>query len=201
MMASEIEIVNRALIKLGEKTILSLDDDKKSARTMKALYAPTRDYVTRNHPWNFAIKRIELARNTADPVFGYQYSYKLPSDCLRVLIPNREIWVYGIEGRNMNTDYGDAFIKYIARISDPNTFGESFQESLACKLAAEGCISLTDNDARHKAMVQLYNLSIMEARSVNAMEAGPKWIESEEWLDSRRVGVAGTTGIHRGQPL
>ncbi len=199
-MASEIEIVNRALIKLGEKTILSLDDDKKAARIMKTLYGPTRDYVLRGHPWSFAIKRVELARNTADPVFAYAYSYKLPSDCLRVLIPNREIWAYGIEGRNLNTDYGDALIKYIARITDPNIFDPSFGESLACKLAAEGAVSLTDNDARHKAMVQLYNLSITEARSVNAMEAGPKWIESEEWVDSRRVGVAGTTGIHRGQP-
>ena len=200
-MASEIEIVNRALIKLGEKTILSLDDDKKAARIMKALYDPTRDYVTRSHPWSFAIKRVELARNAADPVFGYAYSYKLPSDCLRVLIPNREIWEYGIEGRNLTTNDGDAFIKYIARITDPNIFDPSFSESLACKLAAEGATSLTDNDPRHKAMVQLYNLSIIEARSVNAMEAGPKWIEAEEWIDSRRVGVAGTTGIHRGQPL
>ena len=200
-MASEIDIVNRALIKIGDKTILSLDDNKKSARIMKSLYEPTRDYVLRSHPWSFAIKRVELAVNAADPVFGYQNSYKLPSDCLRVLIPNREIWAYGIEGRNLNTDYAGAFIKYIARIGDPNIFDPSFQESLACKLAAEAVVSMTDNDVRHKAMVQLYNLSIIDAKSVNAMETGPKWIESEEWINSRRTGVSGPTGIDRGQPL
>ena len=199
-MASEIEIVNRALIKLGEKTILSLDDDSKPARIMKALYAPTRDYVLRTHPWNFAIKRVELARNTADPVYDYAYSYKLPSDCLRVLIPSRDVWEYGIEGRNLVSDYSDAYVKYIARITDPNTFDPSFMESLSCKIAAEGAVALTDNDARHKAMVQLYTLSISDAKSVNAMEGGPKWIQSEEWMESRYQGVAGPTGILRSQP-
>lgn len=199
-MSSETEICNRALIKLGEKTILSLDDDSKPARICNTLYEPTRDYVLRSHPWNFAIKRVQLARNTTDPVYDYAYSYKLPSDCLRVIIPSRDEWPYGIEGRNLVSDYPDSLIKYIARITDPNTFDASFTESLACKIAAEAAVSLTDNDARHTAMVQLYGLSIADARSVNAMESGPKWFESEEWLDSRRVGVAGTTGIHRGQP-
>jgi hypothetical protein len=199
-MASEIGICNRALIKLGEKTILSLDDDKKAARICKSLYEPTRDYVLRTHPWNFAIKRVELARNATDPVYDYAYSYKLPSDCLRVLLPNRETWPYGIEGRNMVSDYPDGLIKYIARITDPNTFDDSFREALACKIAAEGAVALTDNDPRHKAMVQLYGLAIADAKSTNAMEAGPKWIESEEWIESRYQGVAGPTGIIRRQP-
>lgn len=199
-MASEVEICNRALVKLGEKTILSLTDDSKPARTCNLLYKPTRNYVLRNHPWNFAIKRVEMARNTEDPVYDYAYSYKLPSDCLRVLIPNREQWEYGIEGRNLVTDYPDSFLKYIRRVEDPNQMDESFQESLACKLAAEMAVTLSDNDARHKDMVKLYQLSITEARSVDAMEDGPKWLTSEEWLESRRTGVGGPKGIHRGQP-
>ena len=197
---SEVEICNRALVKLGEKTILSLDDDSKTGRTCNLLYEPTRDYVLRSHPWNFAIKRVELAQNTEGPVYDYDYSYKLPSDCLRVLIPNREQWVYGIEGRNLVTDWPDSWLKYIRRVEDTNQMDASFKESLACKLAAEMAVTLTDNDARHKDMVQLYQISITQARGVDAMEDGPRWLTSEEWLDSRRVGVAGPTGIHRGQP-
>lgn len=199
-MASETEICNRALIKLGEKTIISLDDDSKPARVCKVLYEPTRDYVLRSHPWNFAIKRVELARNSAGPEYDYSYSYKLPTDCLRVIIPNREQWEYGIEGDNLVSDYPDAFLKYVARIEDPNLFDASFMEALACKIAAESAVSLTDNDQRHQAMVQLYGLAITQARTDDAMEDGPKWLTSEEWLDSRRTGVAGPTGIHRGQP-
>ncbi len=199
-MSSEVEICNRALVKLGEKTILSLEDDSKPARTMNLLYVPTRDYVLRSHPWNFAIKRVELARNSADPVYDYAYSYKLPSDCLRVIIPNREQWEYAIEGNNLVSDYPDALLKYVAQITDTNLFDVSFEEALACKLAAESAVTLTDNDARHKAMVQLYALAITQARTDDAMEDGPKWLTSEEWLDSRRTGVAGPTGIHRDQP-
>ena len=199
-MASEIEICNRALIKLGEKTILSLTDDSKAARTCNILYEPTRDYVLRSHPWNFAIKRVELARNTLDPVYDYSYSYELPTDCLRVLIPSREIWDYSIEGSTLVTDYPNAMLKYISRVVDPNLFDASFREALACKIAAESATTLTDNDARHKAMVQLYQMAIADAKSVNAMEKGPQWITSEQWLDSRRMGVAGPYGIHQGTP-
>lgn len=199
-MASTVDICNRALVKLGEKTILSLDDDSKPARTMNLLYEPTRDYLLRHHIWNFAIKRVELAQNSTGPEYDYSYSYKLPSDCLRVIIPNREIWEYAIEGQNLVTDWGDAMLKYIRRVEDPNEFDALFEESLACKLAAEGATTLTDNDARHKDMIALYDRSIADAKSVDAMEDGPKWITSEEWLDSRRTGVAGPTGIHRSQP-
>ena len=198
-MASSTEICNRALVKLGEKTILDLSDDSKPARICNLLYEPTRDYVLRSHPWNFAIKRVELAQNVAGPLYDYDYSYTLPADCLRVIIPNRDIWQYGIEGGNLVTDYPDAFLKYIARIEAPNEFDVSFMEALVCKIAAESAIALTDDNARHKAMVQLYQMAITDARSVNAMEAGPKWIESEEWIGSRYQGVAGPTGVMRSQ--
>lgn len=199
-MASTVDICNRALIKLGEKTILSLDDDSKPARTMNILYEPTRDYLLRHHTWNFAIKRIEMAQNIDAPVYDYSYSYKLPTDCLRVIIPSRDLWEYAIEGENLVTDYPSTYLKYIRRVTDPNSFDALFEESLACKLAAEAATTLTDNDARHKDMVGLYDKSIADAKSVDAMEDGPKWVTSEEWLDSRRTGVAGPTGIHRSQP-
>lgn len=199
-MASETEICNRALIKLGDKTIILIGEDSKRGRACGVLYAPTRDYVLRSHPWNFALKRVQLARNVADPVYDYAYSYKLPSDCLRVIIPNREHWEYGIEGRDLVTDYPDAWLKYIRRVTDVNQFDVTFTESLACKLAAELAVLLTDDNARHVDMVQLYDKSITLAKGVDAMEDGPKWITSEEWLDSRRSGVSGPTGIHRGQP-
>ena len=199
-MASETEICNRGLIKLGEKTILSLGDDTKTARLCNVLYKSTRDYLLRSHSWNFAIKRTEMPRLTVDPVYDYTYAYKLPSDCLRVIIPSRNIWAYGIEGDTLVTDYPSGLLKYVAQITDPNQFDVSFIEALACKLAAELAVSLTDNDARHANMVQLFEMAIVEARKNDAMEDGPKWLTSEEWLDARRMGVSGPTGLHRGQP-
>lgn len=199
-MASEIEICNRALTKLGEKTILSLGDESKPARIMNLLYEPTRDYVLRRHPWNFAIKRVVMAQSTTDPVYDYEYAYTLPTDCMRILSPSREVWEYGIEGRTLVTDYPNINLKYISRITDPNLFDVSFMEALACKLAAESAVPLTDNDARHTSMEQLYQIAIRDARSNDAMEDGPRWITSEEWLMSRRTGVAGPMGIYRGAP-
>jgi len=199
-MASEVTICNRAMIKLGEATILTLDDNTKVARTCKQLYATTRDLVLRSHAWNFAKKRVELAVNSAAPEYDFDYSYRLPSDFIRLLIPDRNVWEYSIEGQDLVTNYASGYIKYIYRITDVAKFDPSFVEALACKIAEDAAIALSDNDARHKSMRESYIRAIVDAKNINAIEDGPKWFETEQWLDARRSGISGPLGLRMGQP-
>ena len=84
-MTSSVAVCNRALSKIGDELIiLSLDDNTKPARYCKALYADTRDFVLRSYPWRFALKRYVLAPLRDKPLFGYEYQFPIPSDCLRV---------------------------------------------------------------------------------------------------------------------
>ena len=85
MATSETAIANSALAKIGAKSILSLDDDSREARLMKQQFAPLRDMLLRSHPWNFAIKRLELAASSTAPIFGFDNRFVLPVDYLRVL--------------------------------------------------------------------------------------------------------------------
>ena len=85
MATSEVEICNRALQKIGAKRITSLTQDAPNARACNVAYFVLRDMELRNHPWNFSIKRAELAADATPPDWGRQNSFTLPSDflCLR----------------------------------------------------------------------------------------------------------------------
>jgi hypothetical protein len=59
-MTTDVDIVNAALIRLGERTIASLAEPVKPAQLAGALFADLRDTLLREHPWNFALTRASL---------------------------------------------------------------------------------------------------------------------------------------------
>ena len=94
-MASVVEICNRALDKLGEAPIVSLADDIKASRACARTYAPVRDAVLRDHPWNCAIHRTVLAAEAEAPAWGYQRRFPLPVDWFhasRTCMRSSEYW-------------------------------------------------------------------------------------------------------------
>ena len=84
-MASVVDICNRALQKLGAESITSLTQNTENARACNSCFEFLRDAELRAHPWNFAIKRAQLAADLTPPEFGYDLRYQLPSDYLRLL--------------------------------------------------------------------------------------------------------------------
>lgn len=57
---SDVAICNLALTQLGANTIASLAEGTETARKCNAIYTLIRDAALRAHPWNFAIKRVDL---------------------------------------------------------------------------------------------------------------------------------------------
>src|SRR5690606_7797987 len=85
MANNAVSICNMALGELGINAITSLDQATADARLCNRFYEQTRDEVLRAHPWNFAIKRVNLSAISTAPVFGWLYQYQLPSDYLRLI--------------------------------------------------------------------------------------------------------------------
>ena len=192
-MSSEVEICNRALIEIGAKTILSLTDDSKRARLCNIIYGPERDTLLRSHPWKFAIKRTSLALST-ETVPDWDYVYQLPSDLVRVIYPDVNIHLYRVEKNKLLTNVILTYLIYVHKETNVGKFDCSFQTALVARLAMKLAKPISDNDNLRDDMERAYAQAITEARSNDAMEDGPKWIDSEEWLSSRYMGIAGPTG-------
>ena len=175
MSNSVVQICNMALAKIGsESFITSLDDDTKSARHLKIFYEPIRDSLLRSHLWRFARKQYQLAPLVTAPLFDGGYYFQMPTDCLRVVIPDENyFYSYGrwsVEGDKILADTSVLNIVGLQRVTDPNLFDPIFTEALATRLAHELCIPLTQSESLKNALKADSRELIIRAAHVGATE-------------------------------
>jgi len=193
MATSVVQIVNNALVKIGANAILTLTEDSEAARAANLIYEQIRDACIRDHVWNFAVNRVELAQNSTAPAFEFSYQYNLPSDCLRVLQMENMDMFYQIEGGKLLTNEGTAKILYLARVEDVNLFDSMFIEALSARIAAELAVTLAESNTLYSNMMEMYQRKLADARSMDAQESGYREIIADTWLDSRLNYAGGQT--------
>lgn len=197
MAVSAVSISNMALSLIGNKSFLitSLSEASEPARQCLLWYEPIRDATLQAHPWNFAIRRAELAQISDTPAYGYAYAYALPDDYLKVVQTDvaeegmdenyRVEGLLGSTTRVLLSDEGEVSIEYIAKITDPNAFSPTFVQALVTHLASVICTPLTDSQSRAKELKEAYKEIVREARSVDAQEGTPRGIYADTWLNAR----------------
>lgn len=199
MAASEVQVANRALTKLGAARIASFSDDNKQARAIASCFEDLRDDELRAHRWQFALKRTTLAALSEPPAYGYNYQYPLPENCLRIDMVNDEYpsaimdnyigaetndWL--IEGNAILTDAeAPIYLRYVAQITDPTMWDSNFREALASRIAYEICEDLTQSDTKKQFAMQDYKRAIMQAIRTNAIERPPVMPPDNQWIISR----------------
>ena len=197
-MPSVVDICNEAMDLLGAATITALTENSKEARLCNRRFETVRDAVIRSHPWNTAIRRASLARDTDAPAFGFTYQYTLPTDpyCLRVLSfwnsnVDSEVAAYDsqvmfkIEGRKVLSNEGTCKITYLARVTDTEEYDSLLSSTIAHKLAAETAYAITGSTSVSQAMQQLYEVRLREARSIDAMEGVPDKLIADDFVNIR----------------
>lgn len=184
-MSSEVEICNEALTAIGENTILSLEDDMKTARLCKLKYNNKRDYLLRRYIWNFATKRTTLAPDTTAPEYEFSAQFTLPTDCvqLRELYPNSIS--YSIENNKILCDETVLYIKYTYRVTNTNSMDSIFRETLAALMARELAVPLADSVNLTKQMDEMYEVKLSEARYAGSIENELEDLETDDWIESR----------------
>lgn len=189
-MASEVEICNRALQKLGAKRIVSLTQDSVSARACNVAYEIIRDKLYRSHFWSFTIRRAVLAADSSAPTWGKANAFQVPSDFIKLAPPyqedntNYKDWV--IEGKKIYTnDDAPLYIRYVAQVTDPNDMDALFRELLACDIALELCQELTESNTK-KADLKLDRKDILaDAKKANAFEKISAFPPDDTYLSCR----------------
>jgi len=203
-MASDVDIANRALSKLGEARITSLTDNNKGARAMNSRFEMLRDAEVEAGAWRFAIKRVNLPATAEVPEWGYSKIFARPSDDLRPLTINgyyvnyRTVGVYvtgpstrayggySIVDGKIQTDMSAPLeYEYVARVTNSGLFNSLFVEVFACRLAADAAEELTQSNQKQQAALFQYQKALREARRTHAIWTPPTVKGSGSFLQSR----------------
>lgn len=198
-MASQVEICNRALIKIGGGQITSITDNTKAARVLSGLWDSVRRAELAQRFWTFAMARTSLAALATPPAWGFANAYQLPVDFLKIAQVN-DVWVapglvdyrngddspYAIEGGQIITDFGAPLkIRYVRDITDPGLFDQLFGEMLASRLAMEACYSIMQSREGQNVAEKDYMRALRNASLSNAITKPPQGLPDDSWVMGR----------------
>lgn len=184
-MTSQIEICNAAIFKINGKSISSLSDNNKEAVVLTRIYDIHRKRLLRCHPWNFALKQVELAQLTSAPLLEFLYAYQLPADNLRLWRVDNPVSAWRIVGQEVHTDDDSVKVEYIADITNEGLFDSTFVDCLILRLAADMCYNITGSQEALPAIKQELAQAMREAKAYDSMEDYPRQWDNGSWIDSR----------------
>lgn len=81
---TDIDIVSRALVMIGEQAISSFSQGSTPANIADAIYEDLVQERLTSFPWRFAMKKDTLNRLVTAPLNQYDAAYQIPADCLAI---------------------------------------------------------------------------------------------------------------------
>ena len=203
MATSDIEVCNRALARIGvDQLIEDFDDPNNRARQCRLAFAPCRDEVLQDFPWNFAQRCVALALAGSVTVPGWAYAYLYPADCVKVnavtdasglrFSCGADVWDYTQLGsarrpyaimahptdestRILVTDQPEAYAWHTQRTDDLTVWTPLARSALAWKIAGELALAMKADARLAQNAGQAYEaaVSTAQAGSLNEERTGP----------------------------
>jgi hypothetical protein len=188
-LASEVKVANLALTGLGAERITSLTENSENARKVNSVFELLRDEVLRQHPWNFAIVRLSLAKLGTGPTFGFTNYFQIPGDVLRIFQPEQKDVKFKVEGDKVATNEGSFNCLGIKRITDATLWSTDFVTCFAARLEAELAFSIINSRTVAADKYTVYTAKLSAAKASDAQEGSPLEYEVDEWFQSREAGT------------
>jgi hypothetical protein len=195
---TELDVVNRALIKIGAKEISSLTESGRNPRIMNAMIDVARDKFLRTNPWNYGVTRAQIAKDTVAPEWGWSSRFVLPSDYIKMLAvessTNTEPTAYQSKNTPKNIEYkieGDYIlcdetdpinIRYVKRETDMSRWDSMATEALASLLAYEACIAVSGDKQMKQMFYSEYKDCLDEARHMDGWDDDMYDYPEDDWV-------------------
>lgn len=190
-MASQVQICNLALQRVGNRRITSLSDGTEVANACAAAYDLAVEDVLSTCSWTTATFRAVLAQTTATPAFGYDYQYQLPTDpkflrIIEVYSTNPANSVkYAIEGDKLLSDDSAVSIRYVGMVTSPDSFGPFVTKAVIAKLAIEIAYTSSATLGLMDRLKQDYRDILEECMSLDATQGSADVITVDGYLRDR----------------
>jgi len=203
-MSVAVEICNDALNHLGAEAINDLADDNNIARTCNRQYFIARDYILRQHLWNFAIQRDQITSSGMSTIFGQAYTFTVPSNCVRIYKVIDDDFakirykvergiIYALPVNKMDLPSSPPLpdpsinLVYVDKSAPENLYDPTFKKAAAAQLAADMCYKITQSTTLMAGLLALAKDYVSEARSTDSMEGEAQDINFDYFDKARRT--------------
>lgn len=183
-----VNVASEALGQLGRPPINDLDDTSDPVAVQcKQYFGSLLRAMLRDHSWNFAKDRVELAQNATAPISDWTYAYALPADCFRVLkVNNSDRSIWELERRNLLSDESTIIIQYIKWSDDPNEWNGDFYQAFVTLMAVRLAPALNVDHAKASDLYKVYQMQLLDAKAVDSQEITQEVMTCDELTDQIR---------------
>jgi hypothetical protein len=136
-LATQVEILNAALTRIGAATINDINELSEEARRCNAVWEIVYHSLLSQATWNFALREVVLAEVVGQPsLFGYKHVYQLPPDMFK-LVHVYEDSDFKVIGNKLHTNLKTCTIRYTSDKVDTSAWSPQFTELVAVTIAAQ----------------------------------------------------------------
>jgi hypothetical protein len=202
-MASEIDICNLALARLGDDaTVASIDPPEGSPQAAQCarFYPMALDTLLDSYNWGFATTRATLSQLAAAPLSGWDYAFSAPSNVVN------SIAVYAADALDdfdpqpfeaeslpdgtsvLYCNISNPVLKYLRRETDTMKFQPLFTDALSMLLASHLAGPLLKGEAgiaASKFWYQAYLSRLSDAKASDAAQRRVRPTHSVPWMADR----------------
>lgn len=171
-MLTKLDLCSMALLKLGEKPLVSLNGDTASAQLARTLYDTTIDALLSGHPWRFATQTLSIEKNQDN-------EFVIPEDVLRILRCSGRIY-----GNQIFANTDNVQMIAVMRVG-AEKFPSYFVALAATKLAMEFCVPLTGNQQVLRTLISLYESEFQNAKFIDSTTDINSGIENFSLINAR----------------
>lgn len=187
-MATKISVFNAALGMLGVTELASPEADNEVGRCLRTHWNAAVDKAFEAGLWNFAISRVELARLSTAPVFGYGYYYQLPADYQRLAYissSGREkdpLLEYEEEMGKIATDAETVYLKYVSNLARfaVGNWSQGFADYVSAEIAHRAAPKIAVDQVEK--MPKLLDKAKNDALNTDAVVQPPEFRRPGRWL-------------------
>lgn len=159
-MIDKLEIVNRAMLRIGADPLQDLEDETLGGQAADLVYDSVIEFALGVYVFSFARQMMQLSElATATPLTGFARVFQLPAERLgpplrvtdSITDPDHRYHRYQLQGETVHADETPLFaeIKFLA---DPVAWSGTFRDFAVLAVAAEYALSIGHDKSLRKDM-------------------------------------------------
>jgi len=199
-----LDIYNGALLRLASRKLATLSEARESRRVLDQYWGAQNkivSYALERGDWNFALRSRQIeAETSVEAEWGWQHAFAKPTDVRRLsALSGDERMKSPLTADGYSDERGywlsDTDPLYVRYVSDDTLYGfnsgvwtEGFIDYLEARLAWLSCNRITNDKGLKQMLEGEMKTALSNAKSVDAMGEGIKFLPTGSWARSRSAG-------------